>query len=482
LYTARVVLQVLGVEDYGIYSVVGSVVGTIAILNTLLSVAISRFLSYEMGSGSGKRLHETYCAAMIGTLVIVFVIFVILETLGLYLLHGKLVIAEERIFAANVVFQLSVVTSIITIIQGVFTSCITAHEDFTFYAYMDILGAFLKLAIVFLLLVGHSDRLILYSALTLAVSIILYVIYYVYCRKKYDECSFELLVNWDILKRMLKYSGWSMYGNVCKTLNIQGGNVVLNTFFGTGVNAANGIAMAVQGTLVGFSFNIISAFRFQIVKSYAAKEFEHMVELIYKCGKYATAIFLVLAVPLFLEAEYVLGLWLGIVPEYTVDFLQFILVGTVFYLGCSIINIGIGASEKVALMNIINGTLYIAQLPIVYVLFRLGCPPPYLYISMVPVYVIILISSGLIMRTINPIYSITRYLVDSLLKNVLPVAIIAGFGYILIQVLQPCFVRLITVCIISIVVYGLYCYFILFAKNERASINDKILSLLRINK
>lgn len=482
LYTSRVVLQVLGVDDYGIYSVVGSVVSTISILNTLLSVAVSRFMSYEIGSGDQKRLHETYCAAMIGQIALAIIILLLLETLGIYLLRGKLVIAEDRMSAAHVVFHLSVAASMIAIIQNVFTSSITAHEDFTVYAYMDILGAALKLGIVFLLLVGHADRLVLYAVLTLAVTVVLFIIYGWYCKRHYEECKFEWIVNWDILKRMLKYSGWSMYGNVGKTLNIQGGNVVLNTFFGTAVNAANGIAMAVQGVLVGFSFNVISAFRFQIVKSYASKEYEHMVSLIYQCGKYATAMFLVVAIPLYLEAEYVLQLWLGVVPEYTVSFLQFLVIGSVFYLGCSIINIGIGASEKVALMNIVNGTLYLIQLPIAYFLFKNGCPPPYLYISMVPVYLVILISSGMIMKRINSIFSLFRYIVDSLLKNLIPIVLVVLSGFYLMHVWRPCFLRLVVICIISVLFFGLYCYLILFDKGKRKAVKSRVVGAFRIKK
>lgn len=480
LYTSRVVLQVLGVDDYGIYSVVGSVVATVSILNTLLSVAVSRFLSFELGRGDKKKLHETYCAALIGQIALAVIILILLETVGLYLLHGKLVIAEERMFAAKVVFQLSVIASLISIVEGVFTSCVTAHEDFTVYAYMAILGAALKLGIVFLLLIGNSDRLILYGVLTLSVHVMLFLIYYIYCKKHYEECTFEWIVNWDILKRMLKYSGWSMYGNVCNTLNIQGGNVVLNTFFGTAINAANGIAMAVQGVLVSFSFNVISAFRFQMVKSFAAKEFEHMVALIYQCGKYATAMFLVVAIPLFMEADYVLKLWLGVVPDYTVSFLQFLLIGALFYLGCAILNIGVGASEKVALMNIVNGTLYVLQLPIAYLLFKIGCPPNYLYITMVPVYLIILFSSGLIMKTINPYFSLYRYFVDSFLKNIIPAIVVVLSTYYIIQIWDTCFWRLAVNSLISVVIFGFYSYFVLLDSKQRETVRNKLLVALHV--
>lgn len=481
LYTARVVLQVLGVSDYGIYSVVGSVVATVSILNTLLSTATSRFLTFEMGNGDKQKLHETYCSAVIGQIALAVLILIVLETLGLYLLKEKLVIDADRMYAAHIVFQLSVVASVISVIQNVLTSSITAHEDFTVYAYLDILSAVLKLGIVFLLMVGSFDRLIFYAALLLAVNIILFLIYWIYCRRNYEECKFEWLLNKDILVRMLKYSGWSMYGNVSKTVNLQGGNMILNVFFGTVVNAANGIAMSLQGVLVSLAFNIITAFRFQIVKSFAAKEYEHMAELVYRCGKYSTALFLVAAIPFYTEMDYVLNLWLTEVPEYTSSFLRLLLIGTVIYLNCSIIGISIGASEKVARMNIVNGTLYLAQLPLVYFLFKQQLSPNYLYVAIVPVYIIILISNSSMLKQLNDSFCSWKYLKESFVDNLIPIAVTCGLGYWMTSSLSVCFLRLVLVSMVSVLAFGAYYFFVVFNKEQRLSVRDSILAKLHIN-
>ena len=480
LYTSRVVLQVLGVSDYGIYSVVGSVVATVSIINTLLSTGISRFMTFEMGREDKGRLHETFCSAVIGQTALAIIIFILLETVGLYLLNEKLVIDPDRMFAAHVVFQLSVAASVITIIRNVYDASVTAHEDFSFYAYLDIFGSLLKLGIVFLLMLGDFDRLIFYAALLLAVNIILFLIYWIYCRCNYEECKFEWLLNKDILVRLLKYSGWSMYGNVSKTVNLQGGNMILNVFFGTVVNAANGIAMTVQGVLVGFAFNIITAFRFQIVKSFAAKEYEHMAELINRCGKYATALFLVAVIPFYIEMDYVLNLWLTEVPEYTSSFLRLLLIGTVFYLNCSIISISIGASEKVARMNIVNGTLYLVQLPLVYFLFKQQLSPNYLYVAIVPVYIIILISNSSMLKQLNNSFSSWKYMKESFVDNLIPIAVTCGLGYWMTSVLPESFLRLFLVSLFSVSVFGAYYYFVVFNKEQRASVLDSVKTKLHL--
>lgn len=481
LYTSRIVLQVLGVSDYGIYSVVGSVVATVSILNTLLSIAVSRFLTFEIGNGNKQKLHQTYCSAVIGQVALAILIVILLETVGLYLLNSKLVIDADRMQAARIVFHLSVIASFFTIIQDVFIASITAHEDFTVYAYMDILSSVLKLGIVFILMVGNFDRLILYSILILVSNIIIFFIYRIYCKRRYEECQFEWLPNKEILLRMLRYSGWSMFVNVSKTVNIQGGNMILNVFFGTVVNAANGIAMTVQGVLVSFTYNIITAFRSQIIKSFAVKEYEHMSALIYRCGKYATALFLVVAIPFFIEMEYVLQLWLGLIPEYTTSFLRILIIGTVLYLNCSILGISVGASERVAQMNVTNGSLYLFQLALIYFLFKHGYSPSYLYVALVPVYCIILISNSINLKKINPLFNIMTFFKNSLLDNSLPVIITVFCGFLLLRVWHSCFLRLFVICTISIMIFGLYYYFIVFNKSQRVEFKGKVFSVLHIN-
>ena len=481
LYTSRVVLQVLGVSDYGVYSVVGSVVATVAILNTLLSIAVSRFLTYEMGTGNKERLHETFCSAAIGQIALAILILVLLETVGLYLLNEKLVIDADRMFAAHVVFQLSIAASIITIIRNVYDASVTAHEDFSLYAYLDIFGALLKLGIVFLLMIGNIDKLIFYATLLLAVNIILFLIYWIYCRRSYEECKVEWLLNKIILVRMLKYSGWSMYGNVSKTVNLQGGNMILNIFFGTVVNAANGIAMAIQGVLVSFAYNIITAFRFQIVKAFAAKEYVHMSTLIYRCGKYATALFLVVAIPFFIEMDYVLHLWLTEVPVYTSSFLRLLVIGTLFFLNSAIISISIGASEHVARMNIVNGTLYLIQLPIVYFLFKQQPSPNYLYVSIVPVYILMIISNSSMLKKINSSFSFWRYIKESFIDNLIPIFLVCCIGYWLAHTLNENFGRVVLVSTISVAMFGGYYYLVLFNKDQRTSVLNSVKTKLHLN-
>ena len=467
LYTSRVVLNTLGVMDYGIYSIVGSVLSMIVIINTLMSLSNTRFITYEIGRGDKQRLKDTFSSAMIGEMVMAVIIVFLLETVGLYLLKNKLVIPEDRMFAAHIVYQLSVLAAFVNCIQQPYGACVTAHEHFGFYANIEILGTVLKLLIVFLLLIGDFDKLILYGVLMVLVTILMAVIYHSYCHCHFEECHLPWKMNKDIFVLMLKYSTWSMYGNIANQGSIQGTNLILNVFFGPIVNAANSIALTVQGILTNFSFNVITSFRSQIVKSYAAKEYQHMVDLIYKAGKYATMLYLLMAIPLFIEVDYVLCLWLGKVPEYSAIFLRWLLIANIFFLNYTLISVSIGATGKVMFLNLWQGTLVVLQVPIVYFLFKFDYLPSIAYIMSFPINAIILVGNLILMQKYVKIFSLIRFVNEAFVKSV-PLVMVAILCLYLIQrFMDETFARLIIVCISNIFIFGVYFYIFNFDKEMR---------------
>lgn len=474
LYTSRVVLNTLGVVDYGIYSVVGSVISMVTVLNLFLTTATSRFLTIEIGRNNQQRLAETFNSAMIGLLFLSFVVALILEATGIYLLNSKLVIPPERLSAAHFVFHLSIVSMLITTTQQPYTAAITSHEHFGIYTMMDILNSALKLSVVFLLMFGDFDKLKLYAVLLLASTITMSFVYRIYCIRHFPECRLHWHVNLSILKQMLKYSSWSIIGNTAGTYQQQGANMILNMFFGPVLNAANGIAMTVEGAIMGFAFQPITAFRFQIVKAYAAQEFERMCQFIYNAARFSTLLLLVVAVPVFFETHYVLSLWLGLVPEYVVIFIRLLLVSAVLRLNTMLVLISIGASPHVRNVNLFNSVVLLVQLPLLYVIFRIGGTPSSLYILGILGWGMALLVDLVMLRNIITGFSVRKYISHGLLRNV-PVIIVLSLLLLIIQInVHEGLFRLLITCALSVLLFAAYFYYIVIDKHQREMVLSRV--------
>ena len=279
LYTSRVVLEVLGVEDYGIYGVVGGVVAMFSFLNASMAGATSRFLTFEMGKGDAQRLRDTFSSALIIHIGIALVVFVLAETVGLWFLNNKLVIPEARMEAAHWVYQLSILGMAVSVTQVPYNAAIIAHERMEVYAYMELVNVLLKLGIVFLLKIDYFDRLVFYALLVLIVNVLVALTYRVYCVKHYEETQFSLTWDKGILKSMFGFSAWELLGHFGYTFRTQGVNVVLNMFFGVAINAVTNIATTVQNTMLAFSNNVLVAIKPQIIKRYALGKLEDMLNL-----------------------------------------------------------------------------------------------------------------------------------------------------------------------------------------------------------
>lgn len=375
LYSSRIVLNFLGVKDYGIYNVVASIMLMVIFLNSAMSAATSRFMSFELGRGDLVRLKKTFSAAFTIHLIIAILILFFGETIGLWFLEKKMVIPHDRMHAARWLYQFSILSSMIMITQEPYDAAIIAHEKMGIYAYVEILNSILRLVIVYMLQLTKSDRLIFYGILLLVVSFIIAFVYRFYCLRNFKECKYKF--EWDkkTIHPMLSFSGWNLYLNMSLTGKTQGINMLLNIFFGVTLNAAYGISMAIQGMVVNFSNNFLTAIRPRIVKHYASQEFNEMENLMLNASKFSFLLLFLVAFPIMAECEFILHIWLKTVPQYTVEFCQFSLISGLIsslYLAIAFAN---HATGKMKGVGMVIGSIYLIVLPVSYVLLKIYSNP-----------------------------------------------------------------------------------------------------------
>lgn len=474
LYTSRVVLNTLGIEDFGVYSVVGGVVAMLGFLNSAMSGATSRFLTFELGKNDFARLKDTFSSAMIVHLAIAVIVFIVAETAGLWFLYNKLVIPAERMGAAVIVFQVSILTAMLDITQVPYSACIIAHERFGIYAYVEILNVCLKLLIVYLLLIGNWDKLILYSILVLTASVIVTIVYRLYCIRQFKECRFRWGFKKEILMPMLSFSGWDLYGNVCVTIRHQSMIILLNVFFGTVINAAAGIAATVQTTISNLVVNILSAFRPQIIKQYATGDLGYMERLMSHCCKFMSILFILFSIPLIFEMEFVLSIWLGVVPESTAEFARIVLIANWVGLMNSVFMIPIQATGKIKEVSFITGTLYLLTSVCIYVVLKFNAIPNAVFICMLISNFLILVTNMLIFKKKFKNFGLWKFFKSSLLAVLLVLLFSFPFFVALHEFIHEGWTRLIlSVCLSLFLILGGSFAFVLDS-NQRTIISNLI--------
>lgn len=477
LYTSRVVLNVLGVEDFGIYNVVAGVVVMFSFINASMSSATSRFLTFEIGLGTDNinNLKKVFSSSLTVHLIIVLVIFILAETIGLWFLENKLVIASERMDAARWVYQLSIISALISIMQVPYNAAIIAHERMGVYAYIEIANVILKLLIVYILTIALGDKLITYGLLMLLLSIIITALYKIYCTRYFDECRFKIKWDKQYIYPMLSFSGWDLYGNMSVVARAQGVNMLLNMFFGAALNAAAGIAMQVQNTVLNFASNVFMAVRPQIVKSYASGNIDYMLKLVYNTSKYTYLLLLILSLPIILETHFVLSVWLKIVPEHAVVFCRLTLMFNFFANFGLIIISAIHATGQIKRPSMINGTLYLLVIPITYFAFKSGAHPSIPYIFNI-IAILCGISSNMYTLHLKvKSFSIPVYLTKVFFSCAL-VTILTLIPLFLIRFyMDEGWIRFLLTSIGSVILILILGYFICLNKEERV----KIINIIR---
>lgn len=457
-YTSRVILNVLGVEDYGIYAAVGSIITMMGFIKTSMSGATSRFLTFELGRGDKQRLSDTFSSAMIIHVGIMLLVFVLGETIGLWFLENKLVIPPERMVAARWVYQASIISSMLFITQVPYNAVIIAHEKMSIYAYLDILSVTLRLLILYLLVIGNFDKLILYSILSLSVSILMMTLYRIYCIRHFPESHFHFTWKKDILKPMLGFSGWDLYGNLSDVARTQGVVMLVNIFFGLVANAAVSIGFTVQSIVMRFTSGISTAVRPQIVKTYSVGDYDRMSTLVYTSAKYLYLLLLLVSVPVFMETHYLLELWLKIVPDYTVWLVRWMIIFNFSALMSVVMAMGIHATGKIKRISLINGTLYLSVVPVAYVMYRLygNLYTAFIY-NAVAVFVGCLCNVYTLGLSVKQI-SIGRF-VKKVLLPIIPITLVAfAVAYLPRLYFQEGFIRLLIVGLTSSIVIFVITY------------------------
>ena len=388
LYTSRVVLGALGVEDYGIYNVVGGVVAMFSMLSGSLSAAISRFITFELGKGNLHELNKIFSASVTIQLLLSLIVVLLIESIGVWFLNVKMTIPLERINAANWVLQFSITTFVINLISVPYNAVIIAHEKMSAFAYISILEVLCKLAISFLIMISPIDKLVFYAILMCVVSILIRITYGYYCKIHFSECNYHFHWDKELLKKMFGFAGWNFIGSSASILRDQGVNVILNLFCGPVVNAARGIAMQVNNAILGFVNNFMVALNPQITKSYAKGDMQYMYNLIFQGARYSFYLLLFISMPVIINTDQILSLWLKVVPDYSILFVKLtLLLAMIESISYPLIT-SMLATGKIKKYQILAGGLNLMNFPLSYLALFVGCSA---YSTM---YIAIVISVG----------------------------------------------------------------------------------------
>ena len=391
LYTSRVVLATLGIEDYGLYNVVGGVVSMFTFISMAMGNSTNRYITFALGKGDKEELKSVVSAACVIHWALAILILILAETIGLWFLHYKMVIPEGRMVAAEWVYQFSIIACMVSIISVPYNAMIIAHEKMGAFAFISILDAVLKLLIVYLIQITGHDKLIIYAALILCVNILDRVIYQVYCIRHFEEArNIKFTTKFPQFKEMTSFAGWSMIGNLIFLGYTQGVNILLNMFFGPAVNAARGVAFQVQGAMKGFVTNFQTALNPQIIKSYAQKDYQRQIQLIFSSSKFSYFLTLCMVLPVFIEAEGILNIWLKEVPEYSAIFLRLVLLISLISPLENPIGVANDATGDIKKYQVTVGCFNVFIIILAYVALKLGFEP-------YSVFVVQLVVSGLVM-------------------------------------------------------------------------------------
>lgn len=424
LYTSRIVLNALGVEDYGIYNVVGGFVAMFSLLSGALSNAISRYITFELGRADKERLKVVFSTSVTVQIIISLIIIVIAEIIGTWFLNVKMSIPNGRITVANWVFQCSLLTFAINLISIPYNSCIIAHEKMNAFAYVSILEASLKLGSVLLLFVIGFDRLLVYAVLMVLVAFTIRLIYGIYCKRRFEECDYYFTLNRSLIKEMISLTGWNMLGSGGAILNSYGVNVLMNVFFGVKVNAARGLAVQVNSAVTQFVNGFTTAVNPQITKSYAQGNCDYTFRLVMMSSKYSFFLMLLFAIPLISETPYILELWLKNVPDYTILFVRLtLIISLITTLSTPLYTLAL-ATGNIRKYQLVVGSLSLSCFFIVYIFYKIEYPVETAYFVSIVINVLILVARLFILSELTGL-SIRNYL-NKVVFKALIVALFSG--------------------------------------------------------
>lgn len=478
-YTSRVVLQALGVSDFGIYNLVGGIVVMMGMINGALNSATTRFLTFGLGLKDDARLKVTFSTAFITHVALSLIFLVLAETIGLWIVNTQLIIPADRMIAANWAYQSAIISTALGITQVPYNASITSHERFGIFAALDIANSVLKLTIALFVLYSGSDHLIVYSLLYASVAIAIMLFYRIYCIGHFTECRISRNFSKPLFKEMVSFTSWNLFGNASFTLYQQGTNILLNRVFGTFINAAAGVALQVQAILYGFIGNITNAFTPQVVKCYAQKDFIRVNELIFMGARISAFLTMLISIPVMVKMDFLMGIWLKDVPEGAVVICQLLLVNNIINSLNPIAYSGIAANGKLKSVNILMGCTYMAMIFVVYFVLKITHSYEYVY----ALFVLMPIISG------QYYYGfLKKYMPEFRRKQfnmsiVIPTLIISASGYMLCSffnnLVDSHIWSFILVLVVSSILVSVSSMYMLFDIKTRAYFIKRIIQIVR---
>lgn len=476
-YTSRVLLQTLGIEDFGIYNIVGGIVVLFTFVNGAMSTGTQRHLSYELGR-SNKNVSVVFSACLYIHLFLALIIVVCAETIGLWFLNAKMNFSPERMQAVNWLYQFSIISCVIQIVRVPYNALIIANEKMSFYAYLAIAEGILKLGIIYLLLLDSVDRLILYAVLVVLVNALVNVAYYIYCRKNMQEVSLVKVKDKLLYKSLLTFSGWTIFGSLANIARTQGLNIVINIFYGVALNAAIGIANQVNAGISQFLTGFQQAFNPQLTKAEAQENRGYQMQLINKTAKYSYLIILLFAVPILLNLSSILGWWLGEYPPYTVELCFWIVIATLVDSLSGPLWVTIFAHGKIKAYQIVVSLVLLLILPIAYVCGRLEVEPQVAFaVTALLNACAVIVRVCFMRRQIG--FSIRRFSIETLLPITLVTLIIITTVYLgSLFYSSDSWVSILVFNIAVLIVEFLIIYYVGIAASERKQIVSFIKSKL----
>ena len=476
LFTSRVILNTLGVEDYGIYNVVGGVVAMFGFINGSMSSATQRYITFALGKGDEKRLQTVVSTTLQIHTLIAAIIVILGETIGLRFLYNKMQIPADRMDAAFWVLQCSIISTVIMIVSVPYNAAIIAHEKMSAFAYISVLEVVLKLAIVYMLVVFSVDKLILYAFLILAIQVLIRFCYSIYCHKHFKETKYIHVWDKALFKEMTGFAGWSIFGNLSAVIFTQGLNMLLNVFFGPVVNAARAVAVQVQNAIQQFVGNFQMAINPQITKTYAQGKMEEMHKLMYRSARFSFYLLFFLSLPVIFETDFILTIWLKTVPDHTVTFLRIMICTSLIYTCANPMIIANQATGKVKKYQAVCGTTLIMILPISWVLLELGFPAYSVFIVHFVMEGVCQLARMLMLRPLIGI-GLRNYFYNIYLRVaivVIAAVVCPGFVYVY---MPEGLIRFLAVGMVSVLSVSSSAYLLGLSANERVFIKTKAVAL-----
>lgn len=476
LYTSRVILQSLGVEDYGIYNVVGGIITMFAFISSTLSTASQRYITFELGKGTEGNMSKIFSICLLLHLGLAIIIAIIAEPIGLWFIYNKLLIPAPRLTAAFWVFQFTILSMVFLFMSVPFNALIVAHERMNAFAAISIVDAAMRLTVAYVVMYCLSDKLIVYAILMFIAQLAVQACYMIYSYRNFTEAHYKY--HWDkaLVKEMGMFASWSIFGNLAYVTYTQGLNLLLGTFFLPVVNAARGIAVQVQSAVNNFVTSFQTAINPQITKNYASGDLQEMINLVFRSSRFSFYLLMIMTIPIILESEMLLRLWLNTVPDYTVTFLRIILITTWINSIANPLIISVKATGNVRKYESTVGALMLLILPISYVFLKLGFPPVTVFIVHLCMECVAMICRIMITRSLIH-FSLRQYVNEVLIRISLVGFVSLLFPIIIYLQIPSGVVRFFVTCsvsvvcsIISILIFGLTKGEVQFIKSKIATI------------